>query len=910
MTEANNQPATPKEAAELAAADRADTVQPSHYNPVKRDVQSEADARQDAAAGRGSVDAPPAADRGVRAQPPEENAGTTRVSEPKRYAGGIPSVLATLGRAYDEMGVRRSLRTLRAVNQKGGFDCQSCAWPDADGPRRTIEFCENGAKAVAWEATTRRATPELFAHYSVAELSQQSDHWLGEQGRITHPMLLRRGGTHYEPIAWDDAFALLAEELNALASPDEAAFYTSGRTSNEAAFLYQLFVRQFGTNNLPDCSNMCHESSGTALTETIGVGKGTVTLADFGRAQAIFIIGQNPGTNHPRMLTTLEEAKRNGATIVSINPLDETGLRRFKHPQDVRDLLGRGTRLADLVLRVRVNGDVAVLKGIAKELLERERGVSGSVLDGEFIAQHTAGFDAYAAALGQASWGEIVSVGGVAREDIVRAADVFARSERTITCWGMGLTQHRNAVANIQEIVNLHLLRGQIGKPGAGLCPVRGHSNVQGDRTVGVWERPRPEFLDALGRAFDFEPPRHNGYDTVETMRAMHAGRVKVFLALGGNFLQATPDTEFTAAALRRCRLTAHVSIKPNRAHLVAGEQALILPCLGRSERDAQASGEQLVSTENSMGVVQMSCGVLDPASPHLLSEPAIVARLARATLGQRGTVDWEWLVADYDRVRDAIERVIPGFDRYNDRVREPGGFYLPNKARLREFLTATGKATFTVHPLPALRLAPGQLMLTTVRSHDQFNTTIYGLNDRYRGIRGGRRVVFMNADDMRERGLDDGAVVDITSHHDGERRYARRFRVVAYDVPRGSAAAYFPEANVLVAASSVAEKSNTPASKSIVVSVERSTEGVSAGQRGGRAPGRQSIAVKAIPTIPCSIPSRGRIRQRPLLRRSVITYGGSAYIAASTSGSGRRNTVSRCSTYAVVESAMTVPTI
>ena len=812
--ETNAGPPSGKEVAELAAADQADTVQPSHYNPVKRDVQSEADARRDAAAG--SRPTPSAGGRGAGAQPPEEDVDATRVSAPKRSAGGIPSVIATIARAYQEMGIRRSLRTLRAVNQQGGFDCQSCAWPDADGRRDAIAFCENGAKAVAWEATTRRAGPDFFARYGVAELAARSDHWLGEQGRITHPMLLRRGATHYERIAWTDALALMAAELNALGSPDEAAFYTSGRTSNEAAFLYQLFVRQFGTNNLPDCSNMCHESSGTALTETIGVGKGTVTLADFAQAQAIFIAGQNPGTNHPRMLTTLEQAKRNGATIVSINPLDETGLKRFKHPQDVGDVLGRGTRLADLVLRVRVNGDVAVLQGIAKELLER------GAVDRAFVAQHTAGFEAYAAALQRVSWQEIVAAGGVPRDDIAAAADVFARSERTITCWGMGLTQHRNAVANIQEIVNLHLLRGQIGTPGAGVCPVRGHSNVQGDRTVGIWERPRPEFLDALGRAFAFEPPRRHGYDTVETIRAMHAGRVKVLFALGGNFLQATPDTEYTAAALRQCRLTAHVSIKPSRAHLVTGEQALILPCLGRAERDVQASGEQLVSTENSMGVVQMSRGVLAPASEQLLSEPTIVARLARATLGTRGTADWEWLVADYDRIRDAIERVIPGFDRYNERVRAPGGFYLPNRARVREFLTPTGKANFTVHPLPRAELAPGQLMLTTVRSHDQFNTTIYGLNDRYRGIHGGRRVLFMNAADIRERGLDDGSVVDITSHFDGERREARRFRVVEYDIPRGCAAAYFPEANVLVAAGSVAEKSNTPASKSIVVSVAR----------------------------------------------------------------------------------------
>ncbi len=812
----------PSPSAELAAADRSDAVQPSHYNPVKQAILSETDGRREPGAD-GQAPGRSVPDRGVRALPADEAVEAVRVTPPKQYAGGIPSILATLSRAYDEMGVGRSLRTLRTVNQKGGFDCQSCAWPDSDGPRGAIEFCENGAKAVAWEATTRRATPELFARYSVAELSEQSDHWLGELGRITQPMVLGPRATHYEPIEWADAFSIIANELKALGSPDEAVFYTSGRTSNEAAFLYQLFVRQFGTNNLPDCSNMCHESSGTALTETIGVGKGTVTLADFAQAQAIFIIGQNPGTNHPRMLTTLEQAKRNGATIVSINPLDETGLRRFKHPQHVRDLLGRGTPLADLVLRVRVNGDVAVLQGIARDLLDRERASPGSVIDRGFVSAHTAGFDAYADALRQASWDDIVACGGVSREDIGRAADVMAGSDRTITCWGMGLTQHRNAVANIQEIVNLHLLRGQIGKPGAGLCPVRGHSNVQGDRTVGIWERPRPEFLDALGHAFSFAPPRHHGYDTVESIRAMHAGRAKVFFALGGNFLQATPDTEYTATALRRCRLTVHVSIKPNRAHLVAGERALVLPCLGRSERDVQASGPQFVSTENSMGVVQLSRGVLEPASPHLLSEPALVARLARATLGKDTSVDWEALVADYDRIRDGIERVVPGFDHYNERVREPGGFYLPNKARVREFLTATGKANFTVHALPRPALAPGQLMLTTVRSHDQFNTTIYGLNDRYRGIGGGRRVLFMNAEDVRDRGLGEGAIVDITSHHDGEHRQARRFRVVEYDVPRGNVAAYFPEANVLVAVGSVADKSNTPASKSIVVTVEPS---------------------------------------------------------------------------------------
>ena len=762
-------------------------------------------------------------ERFARAQPPDEDLDAIEVTGPAHAAAGIPGVLASFAHAYREMGVRRSLRTLTSLNQKGGFDCQSCAWPDPGGHRHLAEFCENGAKAVAWEATTQRATPELFARYTVAELAERSDHWLGQQGRLTHPLILRRGAAHYEPISWDDAFALVADELNALASPDEAIFYTSGRTSNEAAFLYQLFVRQFGTNNLPDCSNMCHESSGAAMTEAIGVGKGTVTLDDFAEAQAIFVIGQNPGTNHPRMLSALQRAKRGGATIVGVNPLAETGLRRFKQPQELTGLLGGGTPLADFLLRVRVNGDVALLQGIAKELLEREAR-AGGVLDTEFLAAHTAGFDDYARAIRGVSWEAIVEAGGVPHTDIARATDVFARSKRTITCWGMGLTQHVNAVANIQEIVNLHLLRGQIGTAGAGLCPVRGHSNVQGDRTMGIWERPHPDFLDRLGHAFDFSPPRRHGHDTVASIRAMHAGKAKVFFALGGNFLQSTPDTEYVATGLRRCRLTAHVSIKPNRAHLVAGEQALILPCLGRSERDVQASGEQFVSTESSMAIVQSSRGVLAPASSHLLSEPAIVARLARATLGARTTVAWESLVADYDRIRDAIERVIPVFERYNERVRAPGGFALPSAARERKFLTKNGKANFTIHPLPRHDLAPGQLVLTTVRAHDQFNTTVYALDDRYRGIRHGRRVLFMHPDDMRERALTPETPVDVTSHHAGTERHARHFRVVPYDVPRGCIAAYFPETNVLVPHDHVAAVSNTPASKSIIVTVRRST--------------------------------------------------------------------------------------
>ncbi|HKU74197.1 MAG TPA: FdhF/YdeP family oxidoreductase, partial [Pyrinomonadaceae bacterium] len=619
-----------------------------------------------------------------------------------KAAGGLPAIIATVKAVSDEMGLVRGARTMLKINQVGGVDCPGCAWPEPDQKRSHFEFCENGAKHVADEATTKRVTPEFFQKWSIAELAEQSDQWLNAQGRLTHPMLLNRGATHYEPVSWDDAFELLATELNSLNYPDQAIFYTSGRTSNEAAFLYQLFVRQFGTNNLPDCSNMCHESSGTALSETIGVGKGTVTLEDFDKAQAIFVIGQNPGTNHPRMLSSLERAKQNGCKLVHINPLPEVGMTRFKHPQHVLGLLGSGTELADLFLQVRINGDVALLKGITKAVLAHE-----DALDRDFIDRYTTGFEEFSAALERVSWDEIVEHSGVSKDLIEQAAQIFVASERTIFCWAMGLTQHRNAVANIQEIVNLMLLRGQIGKPGAGLCPVRGHSNVQGDRTVGIWERPTEAFLDKLGEAFDFEPPRNHGFDTVRAIHAMHDGGAKVFFALGGNFLSATPDTDFTAAALRRCRLTAHVSTKLNRSHLITGDRALILPCLGRTEIDVQESDPQFVTTENSMGVVQISRGSLKPASSELLSEPQIVARLARATLEHRTTVNWEELTKDYGKIREAIERVIPGFDNYNVRVGEPGGFYLPNAARNRVFNTRSGKAEFTVHELPKHDLSP-----------------------------------------------------------------------------------------------------------------------------------------------------------------------------------------------------------
>lgn len=757
-----------------------------------------------------------------RAQPPLESE-PVQIKPISKVAGGVPAVVQAMKSAWSEMGVIRGSRTLMNLNQMGGLDCPGCAWPEPDRERSHAEFCENGAKHVADEATTKKLTAKFFEQWSVADLAEQSDYWLGKQGRLTEPLVLREKATHYEPLSWADVFTLIARELNSLSSPNEAVFYTSGRTSNEAAFLYQLFVRQFGTNNLPDCSNMCHESSGVALTETIGVGKGTVLLEDFELAQAIFVIGQNPGTNHPRMLTALQKAKQNGSRIVHINPLPETGMSRFKHPQHLGDLLGEGTALSDLFLQVRINGDVALLKGIMKAVLAEEKARPGQVLDHEFINTFTIGFAEFSAALDEVQWADIVEQCGIAREDLENAARIFIESERTIFCWAMGLTQHQNAVGNIQEIVNLMLLRGQLGKPGAGLCPVRGHSNVQGDRTMGITDKPASVFLDRMTAEFGFELPRAHGLDTVNSIKAMHDGQATVFFALGGNFLSATPDTEYTADALRRCRLTVQVSTKLNRGHLITGKQALILPCLGRTEVDVQQTGPQFVTTENSMAVVQASRGFLQPASPHLLSETAIVAGLAQATLGSRSEVNWSELTFDYDRIRESIARVVPGFENYNERVRRPGGFHLPNAARERNFNTASGKATFTVHPLTDHQLQPDELLMMTIRSHDQFNTSIYGLDDRYRGIRNGRRVVLMNREDIIASGIRVGDHVDLVSHFNGEKRMARRFQVVPYDIPRRCAATYFPEANVLVPIGSVAEKSNTPASKSVVITIERS---------------------------------------------------------------------------------------
>ena len=740
-----------------------------------------------------------------RTPPKDPGDADLRVGKPSDHAAGLPAVVSALRHGVREMGVRRTVRTLRMVNQDEGFDCMGCAWPDP-AKRHHAEFCENGAKAVAEEATLLRAGPELFAQHGVEEMAAQSDFWIGKRGRLTHPMWLAPGASHYTPIAWDDAYGLVAEEIAALGSPDEAAFYTSGRTSNEAAFALQALVRALGTNNLPDCSNMCHESSGTALNETVGIGKGTVSLEDVESADLLVVVGQNPGTNHPRMLSALEAAKRRGATIVSVNPLREAGLTRFDNPQRPSGMLGRGTHLADLHLQIRVNGDLALFQAVNRLLLDRD------ALDHEFLEGSTEGLDALRGHLADLDWDAVDRATGLPREQVHELTALAERSQRTIVCWAMGLTQHRNAVATIREVVNFLLLRGMIGRPGAGLCPVRGHSNVQGDRTMGIWERPTGAFLDRMEEALGFPMPRRHGVDVVEAIRAMRDGQIKVFLAMGGNFLSAAPDTAVTAEALRRCRLTVHVATKPNRSHVTPGRQALLLPTLGRTEDD----GGQVVTVEDSMSEVHASRGTLAPASGHLRSEVRIVCDLASRLLGDRVTVPWDAWARDYDLMRDAIARAIPGFEDFN--ARRDAGFTLPNAPRdTRSFDTPSGRARLSVNELQVLDVPAGRLLLQTLRSHDQYNTTIYGLNDRYRGIKAGRRVVLVHPEDLRELGLADGDVVDLEG--EGGRR-AERFRCVAYDTPRGCAAAYYPETNVLVPLDSVAEGSGQPASKSVLVAL------------------------------------------------------------------------------------------
>ncbi|ANS79484.1 Putative formate dehydrogenase oxidoreductase protein [Serinicoccus hydrothermalis] len=740
------------------------------------------------------------------------------IHERKDWAAGIPGVYHALKISYEQMGAVRTLRTLTRLNQKHGFDCSGCAWPDPDH-RSPAEFCENGAKAVAEEATLRTIGPDFFEEHDLDDLATRSDWWLGQQGRLVHPVVKRADSNRYEPISWDDAFRMIAEQLTSLADPDEAIFYTSGRTSNEAAFVYQLMVRAYGTNNLPDCSNMCHEASGAALGDTIGLGKGTVLLEDLHKAELIIIAGQNPGTNHPRMLSALEKAKDNGAAIVAVNPLPEAGLQRFKNPQNPIKAVGSGTDLADDFLQIRLGGDMALFQALGALLLEREDADPGSVLDHEFLAEYTEGLEAYREHLADLDWDEVLTATGLERQQIEDLADRLARSRRTVVCWAMGLTQHEHSVAMLTEVVNVILLQGNIGRDGAGLCPVRGHSNVQGDRTMGIWEQMPDDFHDRLDAEFSFESPREHGYDTAAAVEAMREGRVSFFMGMGGNFAKAAPDTDVTEAALRRCDLTVQVSTKLNRSHVVTGETALILPVLARSERDEQASGPQRVTVEDSMSAVHASHGPLPPASPYLLSEVAVICRLARSIERVAAVTDWQAFEDDYRTIRDAVSRVIPGFEDYEDKINDPGGFVLPHVARTREWGdTQLGKAQLSCNELVYPKVPEGRLLLQTLRSHDQFNTTIYGLDDRYRGIENGRRVVFVNPADLDERGLRDGQHVDLVSHWEDGERVAEEFRIVSYDTAPGCAAAYYPETNVLVPLGQRSKRSGTPASKSVVV--------------------------------------------------------------------------------------------
>lgn len=758
------------------------------------------------------------------AETPEEFTGLKQTNI-KEFAAGMPAILSSAKMVFKEMGVARGLKALNKLNQKGGFDCSSCAWPDPDDDRSKLgEYCENGARALAEEATVKTLGKKFFAENKVSELAKLSDYEIGKKGRIAEPMFLPKGANYYEPITWEAAFKKIGVALNKLNSPDEAIFYTSGRTSNEAAFLYQLFVREYGTNNLPDCSNMCHESSGSALGESLGIGKGSVTLDDLYEAEVIIILGQNPGTNHPRMMSALEKAKKNNAVIISVNPIPEPGLIAFANPQEVSGLMGKSISLTDHYLPIKLNGDMALLQAIAILLLQEEEKNPGSVFDLEFIREKTIGYSELITHLKKQDFDRLVMASGVSEKQIRDVASVLVKKKKIIACWAMGLTQHKNAVDTIKEIVNLLLLKGSIGKKGAGTCPVRGHSNVQGDRTVGIYEKPSVKFLDSIERNFGFKPPRHHGYDVVAAIKAMYEKKASVFFGMGGNFLSATPDTNYTAQALENCSLTVQVSTKLNRSHLIHGEEAIILPCLGRSDLDKTGGKEaQFVSCENSMGVVQMSKGMLKPISGNLLSEPEIVVRLAMATLGDSSKVRWEKYVKHYDAIREDIERTIPGFEDYNKKVRHPGGFYLPNCNRDGNFDTATQKAHFNVAEIIIPELKADELMMMTIRTHDQFNTTIYGLDDRYRGIYNERRVILMNEKDIQNLGFKDKDVVDIYNNFGGVERVVKRFIIIAYPIAEKCTATYFPETNVLVPIDSVAEKSNTPTSKMVIITVKKS---------------------------------------------------------------------------------------
>ena len=745
---------------------------------------------------------------------------------PKSWAAGVPGVYHSMKPAVEQMGLNRTRKTVMAMNQKDGFDCPSCAWPDPHH-RKAFEFCENGAKAVTWEATPVVVPETFWAENPVSELRSRSEYWLGMQGRLTEPVYKPAGEDHYKPVSWDEALRLVTDKLKGLDSPDHAAFYTSGRTSNEAAFLYQLMVRGYGTNNLPDCSNMCHESSGWAMGQTIGIGKATVSFDDYAQADLIIVMGQNPGTNHPRMMTELEACKNRGGEIVAVNPLPEAGLRRYKNPQEVKGVIGHGTQIADQFLQIRIGGDMALLQAVSKRVLDAEAKNPGTVLDHAFLTEHCEGLEEVKEHLARLDERTVLEATGLRSEDIDELAARYLKADKVIITWAMGITQQKKAVATIKEIINLLLLRGNIGKPGAGASPIRGHSNVQGDRTMGIWEQMPQSFMEALGKEFDFEPPREHGTDSVETINKMRAGEIKVFVALGGNLVGAISDTNAAVAAMENTEMSVQISTKLNRSHTVTGREALILPTMGRTEIDIQESGPQFVSVEDTVCAVHPSWGSVEPVSHHLLSEPAIVSRLGKLLVGDKIKADWDGFEKNYDLIRDHISRVVGGCKDYNQRIRQEGGFVLAHGPRdSRTFPTPTGKAVLTVNDLDPVQRPQGTLILQSMRSHDQFNTTIYSHNDRYRGIKKGRHVVFVNPDDIAELGLADGQYVDVHGvHDDGEERVVRKFRVVSYPTARGCAAAYYPEANVLVPLNHTAEGSNTPVSKAVIVRLEPSLD-------------------------------------------------------------------------------------
>ena len=745
-----------------------------------------------------------------------------KLSPPKNSAAGIPAVVSTMKYGLTNMGVINSITKLSKVNDFHGFDCPGCAWPDPDDHRSFAEFCENGAKAVSDEATKSRVDTNFWSKWSISELSQKSDFWLNSQGRLTEPMIIRQDSNYYQPISWEDAFDVIADNIVSLENPDEAIFYTSGRTSNEAAFLWQLLARRIGTNNLPDCSNMCHESSGVALSESIGIGKGTVTLEDFNSADLIIVVGQNPGTNHPRMLTALRDAKKKGASIISVNPLVETGMKKFKHPQNPVEMLGFGSSIADKHLRVKINSDQALFRAFSKSIIESDN------IDEDFINKYTNGFENFRKIAVEARYEEISEITGIPLQEILEVSQKVSKSKSTIVCWAMGITQHKNSVATIQEIVNFLLLGGNIGRKGAGVCPVRGHSNVQGDRTVGINHKPSPDFINNLERSTGIRSPEKHGFDSVEAVKAMEKGDAKVFLAMGGNFLSAMSDTNRTSVALSNCNLTVHISTKPNRSHLITGKTGIILPCLGRTEEDVSSSnGRQFVTVENSMGVVHSSTGTFKPASNLLKSEPAIVSGIGGAIESrlERSGIPWENLSEDYNLIRNLIEKTIPGFDEYNVRIKSKSGFYLPNPPRdSRTFPTKNGYANFVSNDISFAK-SSDKFMMMTIRSHDQYNTTIYGLDDRYRGISKGRRVILMNKDDISKYNLSKGELVDLSSEMDSGTVLSPDWFVVPYDIPEGNVATYFPESNCLIPLDSVAEKSNTPTSKSVPIGITKSSK-------------------------------------------------------------------------------------